>query len=184
MPNLSRSAHKAPEYARRNFYTWLLVFFEAAAVLMILFLLALIPAKVNGSSMSPTLLDGEVLLVDRVSMYVRMPQRGEIVTFAHPQTGEELIKRVIGMPGETVEITGGHVYVNGRLLDESSYLNSGAPADFPATVVPWESVFVLGDDRAASTDSRDPAVGCVALHSIDGTVRLRVSPLTRASLFL
>ena len=184
MPNLSRSAHKAPEYARQNFYTWLLVFFEAAAVLAILFLLALIPAKVNGSSMSPTLLDGEVLLVDRVSMYVRMPQRGEIITFAHPQTGEELIKRVIGMPGETVEITGGHVYVNGRLLDESSYINAEVPADFPATVVPWESVFVLGDDRAASTDSRDPAVGCVALNRIDGTVRLRVSPLTRASLFL
>jgi signal peptidase I len=135
--------------------------------------------------MSPTLYNGELLLVDRVSMYIRMPQRGEMVTFSHPQTGEELIKRVVGLPGETVEIAGGHVYIDGRLLDESSYIPALAarrimpPSSYPAT-----PCFVLGDDRAASMDSRDPAVGCVKLSKIDGIVRLRVSPLTRAAVFL
>ncbi|MEL7604038.1 MAG: signal peptidase I, partial [Bacillota bacterium] len=114
MPSLSRAAHKAPEYARYNLYTWLLVLLEAVVVLAALFLLALSPARVNGTSMSPTLYNGELLLVDRVSMYIRMPQRGEMVTFSHPQTGEELIKRIIGLPGETVQITGGHVYIDGR----------------------------------------------------------------------
>lgn len=184
MPSLSRAAHKAPEYARHNFYTWVFVLLEAILVLAALFLLALAPARVNGTSMSPTLYNGELLLVDRVSLYVRMPQRGEMVTFSHPETGEELIKRVIGLPGETVEITGGHVYVDGRLLDESSYLPALAIEDYAAIVVPDDSVFVLGDDRAASMDSRDPAVGCVKLSKIDGTVRLRVSPLTRAAVFL
>lgn len=184
MSSLSRAAHKAPEYARYNLYTWLFLLLEAIAVLAALFLLALSPARVNGTSMSPTLYNGELLLVDRVSMYIRMPQRGEMVTFSHPQTGEELIKRVVGLPGETVEIAGGHVYIDGRLLDESSYIPALAPEDYAAVVVPGDSVFVLGDDRAASMDSRDPAVGCVKLSKIDGIVRLRVSPLTRAAVFL
>ncbi|MEL7604039.1 MAG: S26 family signal peptidase, partial [Bacillota bacterium] len=68
--------------------------------------------------------------------------------------------------------------------DESSYLPALAPEDYAAVVVPGDSVFVLGDDRDASMDSRDPAVGCVKLSKIDGTVRLRVSPLTRAAVFL
>ncbi len=180
---LSRSAHKKAEYARQNFYAWMFVLIQAFAVLALLFLLVLSPVRVNGGSMSPTLLPGEVLLVDRFSLYLRMPQRGDMVIFSHPETGEELIKRVIALPGETVEIADGHVYVNGCLLDESAYSPALAEAYAPVAV-PAGAVFVLGDDRGQSMDSRDPALGCIPLKNLDGMVRLRVSPLTRAALFV
>ena len=181
--HLSRTAHKKAEYTRQNFYAWLFVLIQAFAVLALLFLLVLSPVRVNGGSMSPTLLPGEVLLVDRLSLYLRMPQRGDMVIFSHPETGEELIKRIIALPGETVEITGGHVYVNGCLLDESAYAPAEAETYSPV-VVSEGAVFVLGDDRGQSMDSRDPALGCIPIARLDGRVRLRVSPLTRAALFV
>ena len=76
----------------------------------------------------------------------------------------------------------GVVYIDGRMLDEAAYSPSAAK-EFEPTIVPEGAVFVLGDDRAASLDSRDPALGCVPLNLLDGKVRVRVSPLTRAALF-
>lgn len=182
MGQLSRAAHKKAEYARHSFFAWLFVLFEVAAVLAVLFLLVLFPVRVSGSSMAPTLLQGEVLLIDRLTLLLRSPRRGDLVIFENAETGEELIKRVIALPGETVDIVNGTVYIDGRMLDESAYSPSHAQ-DFDPIVVPEDAVFVLGDDRTGSLDSRDPALGCVPLNRLDGKVRFRVSPLTRAALF-
>jgi len=149
------------------------------------FLLFLQPVSVRGASMSPALTEGEVLLIDRLALYLKTPARGDMVIFPHPDTGEELIKRIIAFPGETVEITEGKIYVNGRLLDESAYLSPNAKnGQLPATVVPPERVFVLGDNRGESFDSRDENFGCIPLASLDGIVRVRVAPLQRVQLFL
>ncbi len=179
---LSRAVHKKAEYARHSFFAWLFVLLEVAAALVVVFVLVLFPVRVSGSSMAPTLQQGEVLLIDRLTLFLRSPRRGDLVIFENPSTGEELIKRVIALPGETVEIANGTVYIDGRMLDESSYSPSAAK-EFEAAVVPEETVFVLGDDRAGSLDSRDPALGCVPLNLLDGKVRVRVSPLNRAALF-
>lgn len=179
---LSRAAHKKAEYARHSFFAWLFVLVEVAAVLAMIFLVILFPVRVSGASMSPTLMQGEILLIDRLTLFLRSPKRGDLVIFENPATGEELIKRVVALPGETVDIVNGIVYIDGRKLDESAYAPT-AGADYMPAVVPENSVFVLGDDRAGSLDSRDPDLGCIPFSRLDGKVRVRVSPLTRAALF-
>lgn len=180
---LSRSAYKKAEYRRQGMLAWIFVLFQGIVALVLLFTFVLSPVRVNGSSMSPTLEQGEVLLIDKLSLFLRMPQRGAMVIFTRPEAEEELIKRIIGMPGETVQLKEGCVYINGRKLDESAY--SPAPVEeHEAIVVPEGCVFVLGDDRAQSLDSRDPSIGCIPLNELDGRVRLRVSPFSRIALFI
>ncbi|MDL2258030.1 signal peptidase I [Eubacteriales bacterium OttesenSCG-928-K08] len=178
-----RSAYKQREYRRHGIYAWLFILAQAAVVIALLFFFLITPVKVTGESMEPTLSPGDVLLIDRLSLYLRTPQRGNIVIFHHPHTGEPLIKRVVALGGETIEITGGKVYINGRLLDESSYSPESA-ADYPATLVEDGCVFVLGDQREKSLDSRSESLGCVPLSLLYGRVRLRVAPIDRPALFV
>ncbi len=178
-----RSSGKQREYRRQAAWAWAFILVQAAVVIAAVFLLLLQPVRVQGASMEPTLQQGEVLLIDRLAMYVKTPNRGDMVIFPHPATGEELIKRVIAFAGETVELEAGVVYVDGRALDEGSYVPA-AQGEMAALVVPEGSVFVLGDNRAESFDSRDPALGCIPLSSLDGIVRLRVAPLDRINLFV
>lgn len=180
---LSRSAYKKSEYKRQALLAWVFVVLEVVLALFLLFSFVLSPVRVNGSSMAPTLTQGEVLLIDKISLFLRTPPRGSMVTFSNPDTGEELIKRIIAMPGETIQIKEGNVYINGRLLDESLY-SPGAAEEFDALVVPQGSVFVMGDDRAESLDSRDERIGCIPLGELDGRVRFRVSPFSKIALFL
>lgn len=107
---------------------------------------------VRGSSMEPTLHNGQYLVVSKVSYRFSEPQRGDIVVFISPiGAGEDYIKRIIGLPGERVEIRDGAVWINGYQLDEP-YLNSGIPYTGAWNLGPDE-YFVLGDNRANSSDS-------------------------------
>jgi signal peptidase I len=116
------------------------------------------PFQIDGPSMSSTIQPGEMVLVDRVSTSLGL-QRGEIIIF-HPPTNDPAvpyIKRIIGLPGDHVSIIGGVVFVNGQKLDEP-YLAPNTTTttsvyDFELTV-PSGTVFVLGDDRPNSYDSR------------------------------
>ena len=175
-----RSAYKQAEYARHSLYAWVFILAQALAVLFVLFLFLFTPVRVNGTSMSPTLYEGEILLIDKLSLFLRTPPRGTMVIFAHPDTGEELIKRVVALSGETVEIQNGQVYINGCRLDETPYTPSAA-ADFGPVDVAFGHVFLLGDDRIDSLDSRD--FGSVPLRLLDGRVRFRVAPLNRITLY-
>ncbi len=107
---------------------------------------------VRGSSMEPTLHNGQYLVVSKISYLFNEPQRGDIVVFVSLNgTGEDYIKRVIGLPGERVEVRDGAVWINGYRLDEP-YLNSGIPYTGVWKLGPDE-YFVLGDNRANSSDS-------------------------------
>jgi signal peptidase I len=107
---------------------------------------------VRGSSMEPTLHNGQYLVVSKISYRFSEPQRGDIVVFVSPNgAGEDYIKRIIGLPGERVEIRDGAVWINGYRLDEP-YLNSGIPYTGAWSLGPDE-YFVLGDNRANSSDS-------------------------------
>ena len=131
----------------------------------------------TGSSMLPTFSEGEILLVNRLALYVKSVERGQIVIFKNKSSGDEYIKRVIGLPGESVEIIDGSVYINGIYLDESEYL-AFRQGDLAETFVPSGHVFLLGDNRSVSLDSRDASVGCVPLTALDGCVMMRISPFT------
>ena len=109
--------------------------------------------KIESVSMQPNLREGEYVIVDRVSYRLGAPQRGDIVVFSIESETQDLIKRVIGLPGETVEALDGVVRVDGRPLDEP-YLASPAGSAYPAHRLGVDEYFVMGDNRGNSRDSR------------------------------
>ena len=137
---------------------------------------------VDGSSMSPTLEDGDNLIVDKPSYRFTDPKRYDIVVFHYPE-GENsyYIKRIIGLPGETVLIEDGRIYINGVLLEEdygNALMENSGRANSPVTLGEDE-YFVLGDNRNVSSDSRDPAVGNVSRDQIVGKAFVCIYPFDR-----
>ena len=107
--------------------------------------------RIDGSSMNPTLADGQYLLVNNFSYYLNEPEQGEIIVFHHPTSDLNLIKRVIGVPGDHIVIENGNVTVNDETLTEP-YIS--APPQYRGQwTVPEGQYFVLGDNRNASSDS-------------------------------
>lgn len=107
--------------------------------------------RIDGNSMNPTLLNGEYLIISNFAYQLDEPERGDIIVFRHPRSEMNLIKRVIGIPGDTVEVQDGIVRVNGVALDEP-YIQ--APPTYNSSwVVPEGQFFVLGDNRNNSSDS-------------------------------
>lgn len=138
--------------------------------------------KVSGHSMETTLSDGDNLIVDKISYRFRNPERFEIIVF--PFQYEEhtyYIKRIIGLPGETVQVIDGYVYINGEVLDENYGLevmdDPGIAAE-PITLGEDE-YFVLGDNRNHSSDSRDPSVGVLHRDDIMGRAWIRIWPFDK-----
>jgi len=143
-------------------------------LLVVLGLLLVVPFGGNervmalGTSMSPTIENFDILRVDPQAYAVQGPQRGDVVILKHTEDQPmRNAKRVIGLPGETVTISGGFVYINGDRLDEP-YLPTGTRtvSSRAEYVVPWGRYFVLGDNREVSFDSRQ--VGFIPLEWISG----------------
>jgi signal peptidase I len=110
--------------------------------------------KVVGRSMELTLVNDQFVVVNKLSYRLHDPQRGDIIVFRDWSTEDrKLIKRVIGLPGETIEIRNGQTFVNGVILDEP-YIELTGRDSRPATPVPEGSYYVLGDNRSNSQDSR------------------------------
>lgn len=153
--------------------------------------------KIEGSSMEPTLHSGQYIVVNKIVYFhfdlnaplrllpgyetlpqrviypFRMPERGDVVVFEYPRNLEEdYIKRVIGLPGETIEIRDGQVFVNGHRLDEdylggaSTFCSGSNRCNYDAIVVPPGELFVMGDNRANSSDSRE--WDTLSLHRVIG----------------
>jgi len=147
------------------------------------------PFFVRGASMMPNFDSGQYLVIDEISYRFEEPERGEVVVFKYPlDTSQYYIKRIVGLPGETVEIKDGQViiynqdYPQGMVLDESSYL--------AANTITWgetkielsqDEYFVLGDNRQASSDSR--RWGELAEKNIIGRVWLRAWPFNLAEIY-
>lgn len=145
------------------------------------------PFFVKGQSMEPNFENGDYLIVDELSFRFRDPQRGEVVVFKYPNNlSQRYIKRMIGLPGETVEIKDGKIILfdqeGGRVLDESDYLSSSiqTPGDIRVTLAENE-YFVLGDNRYASSDSR--RWGSLPREDIVGRVVLRAWPFAALAKF-
>jgi signal peptidase I len=147
-------------------YVVLAVVAVAVALLIQAFLVK--PYRIPSASMEDTLLIGDRVLVDRVSWRFSQPERGDIVVFHAPVIGPVLIKRIIGLPGDEISLSGGFVYINGRRLDEpyvrlidghqepSEPFSNGLPWSLQEPYkVPADSYFVMGDNRTDSGDSRD-----------------------------
>jgi signal peptidase I len=130
--------------------------------------------RVDGSSMEPTFHNGDYVIVNRLTYQWGEIQRGDVVVFPYPLSPEEdYIKRVIGLPGDRVAIYGGNVYVNGQRIEEP-YISSAPANDVAETVVPEGYVYVLGDNRNASSDSR--SWGPLEIEAILGKAVFRYYP--------
>ena len=138
------------------------------------------PTLVDGESMYPTLLNGERMLVEKVSLWFSEPKRGDIVICYYPGYTVSCVKRVIGLPGETVSIENGIIYINGKELEESAYwkYRGEIDLDMGEVVVPENSAFVVGDNRYNSHDSRAGDVGPITGDMIVGHVRSVIWPLS------
>jgi signal peptidase I len=133
-------------------------FLQTAALALLVFLvvnLTTARVRVSGSSMRPTLEGGEYIIVSRLAYRLGKPQRGDIVVFQSPDpsTSEDLIKRVVGLPGDTVKFVHGRVWLNGAFLDEP-YAVGLTSSDQTWQIGP-NQLFVLGDNRAFSRDSHN-----------------------------
>lgn len=122
---------------------------------------------VDGESMEPTLHTDERIGIEKVTRYSSLPSRGDIIIVKYPDMDGTYVKRTIGLPGETVEVRNSTVYVNGMPLDEG-YVSLEPYADMDPVVVPEDSVFVMGDNRAHSMDSRASYIGAIPRSDIIG----------------
>ena len=131
--------------------------------------------RVEGQSMEPNLHNNQRLIIEKISYRLHPPRRGDIVVIrVENRHSDPLIKRVVGLPGETIEIREGHVYINGQMLTEP-YLQQLTYGGIGPYVVAPDSIFVLGDNRGASNDSR--SFGEVKISSIVGRAWFRYWPL-------
>ncbi len=144
----------------------------ALVLAVVLYLFIMTPHEVVGNSMFPTYKNGEYLMANKITYKFTEPQRGDVVIFKYSDT-QDFIKRVIGVPGDTVMIKDGKIYINGEQLDESNYLaetvvtNGGSYIHEGQSVeVPSGEYFVSGDNRPNSSDSRE--FGPVSKERIKG----------------
>ncbi len=157
-----------------------IVFAVATAMFIVIFIIQ--PVKVEGTSMQPRLVDQERIFVNRFIYRFEDIHRGDIVVFWYPRdTSKSFIKRVVGTPGDVVEIRNGVVYVNG-VEDQEPYLKQEFRdhESYRRTVVPPDQYFVLGDHRNSSNDSRN--WGFVPKSLIYGKAIFRYWPMSRLGL--
>ncbi len=129
--------------------------------------------RVEGYSMEPTLSGRQRLIIEKVSYKLHTPERGDIIVIKVPQSSELFIKRIIGLPGETFEIREGIVYINGQPLSEP-YVNGVPRGNYPLLTIPDGYIFVMGDNRNNSIDSR--SFGPIPIKNIVGHAWMRYWP--------
>lgn len=153
------------------------------ALVIVLVLTSVIkPTIVKESSMEPTLYENHYLIINKLAYKTGDEQRGDIIVFESELETEDgdrklLIKRIVGLPGETVTIKNEEVYIDGQLLEED-YLKDGiTPGEVIDCKVPEGQLFVMGDNRIVSIDSRE--LGCISEDTVMGKAVLRLYPFNQ-----
>ena len=140
--------------AKSEIFSWIKVIISAIIIALFVDFVIIANAVVPTGSMESTIPAGSRIMGLRLYSNFTDPERGDIVIFKYPDDEKvDYLKRIIGLPGETVEIISGKVYIDGELLDEP-YLDEEPTGDFGPYQVPEDSYFMLGDNRAVSKDSR------------------------------
>lgn len=157
------------------------------ALLVMVYLFIMSPQEINGASMEPNFLNGEYILTNKVTYKLKQPVRGDVVIFKSPRNKDiDYIKRVIGLPGDTVALKNNSFYVNDQIVDEpyipeGTYIFGGSYLqENESIIVPEGMYFLAGDNRPHSSDSRE--FGPIALEDFIGQAFLRYWPFDRAGL--
>lgn len=158
-----------------------------AYVLQVLLVMALLihfvgrVTVVQGGSMEPGIVTGERIIIDLLTYHFEAPQRGDVIVFRNPRNAaKDYIKRVVALPGESIEIREGRTYVNGKRLEEP-YVTMRDDSDLPPTRIGDDCVWVMGDNRANSEDSR--RWGPLPLELVRGKARLVLWPPDRVAVY-
>lgn len=177
----------------KELWDWIKTFAIAIVLVILIRLFLLENYVVYGDSMEPNFFHNNRLIVNKLIYEMREPKRGEVIVLHAPE-GEDYIKRVIALPGETIKVSGDDVYVNGQKLEEKyieeeirkaiaagyTYNNGDYPIDEDIVTVPEGTVFVLGDNRPYSKDSR--RIGFIAFDDIVGRAELIYWPINNFKL--
>lgn len=157
------------------------------AIMVMIYLFVMSPQEINGASMEPNFHNGEYILTNKIEYKLMDPKRGDVVIFKSPRNKDiDYIKRVIGLPGETVGLYNSHIVVNGKQLGElylapdvyifgGSYLREGSEV-----IIPPGKYFVMGDNRPHSSDSRE--FGPIPKEDFIGKAILRYWPFTKTGI--
>ncbi|TCW36566.1 signal peptidase I [Laceyella sacchari] len=166
---------KKSSSAVRSTFEWVGTIAVSLVIAGIIRVFLFSPYDVHGASMEPTLMNDEKIIVNKWSYRMHEPVYGDIVVF-HAEEGRDFIKRVIGLPGDRIEIKNGKVYRNGKMLNEPYIQGMTYTRDDARTiVVPKGSLYVLGDNRENSRDSRD--LGAIPLSRVVGRADVVVLPI-------
>jgi len=168
---------------RREIFEWVMVFVTAAAMAFVVRTFIFEPVRVDGSSMLNTLTDSEFMIATKFDYLFGDPERFDIVICNYPNTSDGMyrVKRVIGMPGETMELRAGELYIDGQHMEQNFDMTENK-TNFGPYTVPEGHYFVLGDNRNNSKDSRSVMVGPLSRDEIKGHVRAVVFPFGRMRL--
>jgi len=145
--------------------SWILTFAIAFGLAYLIRRYVYEPYKVQMSSMNPTIYENDIIIVNKFIFRFKDPARGEVVIFKPPHGSKDYIKRVIGLPGETVEIKGGFVFIDGEKLIEP-YVKNSTPGIYGPIEIPQGEVFLMGDNRGNSLDSRE--FGPIEIKKLEG----------------
>lgn len=172
---LFKKKEKVKKTPKQELIEWIVTIAAALAIAFVIRTFLFEPVRVEGGSMSNTLLDGEIMFVTKPEYLSGDPERFDVVICHYPDRGNtNFVKRVVGLPGDTVEIKDGYLYVNGEKYEED-YLTYRPNYTMSAYTVPDGMYFVLGDNRSNSNDSH--IIGPVSRDMIIGHVRQVIWPL-------
>ena len=176
----NKKKEKPKKSMKQEIFEWVMVFVVAAALAFVVRTFIFEPVRVDGSSMLNTLIDGDFMIATKFDYLLGDPERFDIVICDYPNTddGKYRVKRVIGLPGETIELRAGELYVDGEHVEQNFDMTENATYFGPLTV-PEGGYFVMGDNRNNSKDSRSPMVGPLKRSEIKGHVRCVVFPFGR-----
>lgn len=180
-----KSLNKKPKtlfFWRGYILDWVIDIAIAIVIVYITTTFAFQNMYVVGNSMSPTLNNGETVLVNKLTYQINEPLRNDIVTFRHVDSSDQeinIVKRIIGLPGDKIEVIDHLIYLNDQALEDP--VAAEGNMQYPL-IVPENSYFVLGDNKAHSIDSRHKEIGLISAEELQGRIFMRIWPFWKVKL--
>ena len=174
-------AAKEKDSTAKELFQWLIAILAAVAIALFVDNFLIVNAQIPSGSMENTIMTGDRVVGNRLSYLTKDPERYDVIIFKYPDDESQLfIKRIIGLPGETVEIRDGHIYIDGSSepledVETKEYM----VGNYGPYTVPEGCYFVMGDNRNDSMDSRDPSVGVLHKSELVGRAWVRIWPLSK-----